>query len=60
LDDRVARCIPNVYDGRFDPIKVEEWNRKMEKIFVVVELPEEKKVNIETFYLIKLLEELST
>ena len=32
----------------------------MEKIFVVVELPEEKKVNIETFYLIKLLEELST
>jgi len=31
---------------------MEEWIRGMEKIFTVVEVPEEKKVNVGTYYLI--------
>jgi len=30
---------------------LEEWIRGMENIFAVIEVPEEKKVNIMTFYL---------
>ena len=51
LVDRVAQCNPKVYDGNYDPVVLEEWVRGMEKIFTVVEVPEEKKVNIGTYYL---------
>jgi len=40
-----------VYDENYDPAVLEEWVRGMEKIFTVVEVPEEKKVNIGTYYL---------
>jgi len=32
-------------------VEPEEWSQGMEKIFTVVEVPGDKKVNIETFYL---------
>jgi len=32
---------------------LEEWIRCMEKVFVVIEVSEEKKVNTRTFYLIE-------
>jgi len=32
-------------------VEPEEWIRGMEKIFTIVEVPRDKKVNIETFYL---------
>ena len=51
LADRVARRNLKVYDGNFDPIELEDWIRRMKKIFAGVEVPEEKKVNIGTFYL---------
>jgi len=51
LEDRVARSNPKFYDGSYDPVVLEEWIRGMEKIFTVVEVPEEKKVNIRTYYL---------
>jgi len=51
LADRVARCNPKVYDGSYDPVVLEEWIREMEKIFTVVEVPEEKKMNIGTYFL---------
>ena len=51
LADRVARRNPKVYDRNYDPIVLEEWVRGMEKIFAVVEVPEEKKVNTLTYYL---------
>jgi len=41
LADRVARCNLEVYDGNYDLVIFEEWVRKMEKIFIVVEAPEE-------------------
>jgi len=50
LADRVARRNPNVYNGSYDPVILEEWIKGMEKIFTVVEVPEEKKVNIGTYY----------
>ena len=40
-----------VYDGKYDPVELKEWVRGIEKIFNVVEVPDEKKVNIGTFYL---------
>ena len=52
LADRVARRNPKVYDRNLDPVELEDWIRGMEKIFVVVEVPKEKKVNIGTFCLI--------
>ena len=40
-----------MHDGNYDPVVLEEWVRKIEKIFTVVEVLEEKKVNIGTYYL---------
>jgi len=40
-----------VYDRNYDPVVLEEWVKGIEKIFTVVEMPEEKKVNIGTYYL---------
>jgi len=44
----VARRNPKVYHRNYDPIVLEEWVRAIQKLFVVVEVPEEKKVNIGT------------
>jgi len=52
LVDRIAHCNSKVYDRTYDPVVLEEWVRGMEKIFTVVEVPEEIKVNIGTYYLI--------
>jgi len=51
LSDRIARRNPKVRDGNYGPVVLEKWVKGMEKIFTVVEVPEEKKVNIETYYL---------
>jgi len=48
---RIAQRNPKVYDGKYDLVELEECVRGMEKIFIVVEVPEEKKVNIGTYYL---------
>jgi len=48
---RVAKCNPRTYEGKYDPVELEEWIRGMENIFAIVEVPENKKVNIRTFYL---------
>jgi len=52
LADKVAWENPKVYDGKHDLVELEEWIRGMEKIFTVVEVSEDKKMNIGTFYLI--------
>ena len=49
LADRVARRNPKVYEENYDPVVLEEWVRGIEKIFIVVEVPEEKKVNNGTY-----------
>jgi len=51
LADRVVRCNPKVYDGKYDPVELEEWIGGMHKSFTVVEVPDEKRVNIVTFHL---------
>ena len=51
LADRATRLSPKVYNGKYNPLKLEEWIRGMENIFTVVEVLDEKKVNIRTFYL---------
>ena len=52
LADRVAQCNPKVNDRSYGPVVLEEWIRGMDKIFTVAEVPEEKKVNIGTYYLV--------
>ena len=47
----MAKRSPKTYNGKYDLVELEEWIRGMEKIFTVVEMPKEKKVNIGTFYL---------
>jgi len=51
LADRVGRRNPKVYDGNYYLIVLGEWVRGMEKIFIVVEVPEKKKANVGTYYL---------
>jgi len=49
--DQVAKRNPKVYEGKEDPMILEEWIGQMEKIFDVVEVPDNKRINIGTFYL---------
>ena len=42
---------PKVHDANYALVVLEEWVRGMDKIFTVVEVPEEMKVNIGTYYL---------
>ena len=51
LADRIARHNPKIYDRKLDPLELEDWIRGMEKVFTIVEVTTEKKVNIGTFYL---------
>jgi len=51
LTDRITRRNLKVYDRNYDPVVLDEWVRGMEKTFTVVEIPEEKKVSIGTYYL---------
>jgi len=46
LVDRVARHNPKVHAGKYDRVELAEWVKEIERIFIVVEVPEEKKVNI--------------
>ena len=49
--DKVVKRNPRTYGGREDPVLLEEWIRQMEKIFDVVEVPENRRINIGAFYL---------
>ena len=40
LANSVARCNPKVYDRNLDPVELEDWIRRMDKIFAVVEVLE--------------------
>jgi len=51
IADRVARCNPKTYDGKYDPVELEESIECVEKIFTKLDVLEEKKVNSGTFYL---------
>ena len=51
MADRVAKRNPRTCEGKYDQVELEEWIQGMEKIFAIVEVPENKKVNIGTFYL---------
>ena len=51
LADMVARRNPNTYGRSYDPVESKEWIRGMEKIISIIKVPEEKKVNVGTFYL---------
>ena len=48
LANKVARRKPKVYNGKYDSGK---WVRGMEKSFTLLEVPEEKKLDIRTYYL---------
>ena len=52
IADGVAYRNLKTYDGKYNPMELEEWIRGMEKIFIIIKLffVKEKKVNITTFY----------
>ena len=49
--DRVAKRNPKVYEGKEDLMILKEWIRQLEKIFDIVEVPDNKRINIGAFYL---------
>ena len=51
LADRVARHNCKTYGGSYNPMDLKEWIGGMKNIFTVIEVIEEKRVNIEMFYL---------
>ena len=51
LADRVARHNSKMYDRKYDLVELEDWIRGMEKIFTMLDVPEENKVNIRMSYL---------
>ena len=50
--DCVVKSNRKSYEGKKDPIVLEEWIRQMKKIFDVVEVPDIKCVTSEAFYFI--------
>ena len=53
IANMITRHNPKTYDGKYGTMELVEWIREMEKIFTIIEILEEKKVNIVTFYLIR-------
>jgi len=51
LAERMAQFNHKVYDGKFNPIELEEWIKVTEKIFDVIQVLMEKTVNTRTHYL---------
>jgi len=51
FSDRVTKRNPKVYEGKEDPMILGEWIRQIQKIFDVVEVTNNKRINIWTFYL---------
>ena len=51
ITDMIARCNPKTYGGSYNLVKLEKQIRGIEKIFAIIEVPQEKKVNIWTFNL---------
>ena len=49
--DMIARCNPKTYGGSYNLVELEKQIRGIEKIFAIIEVPQEKKVNIWTFNL---------
>ena len=49
---RVVRSNRRTYGWGNEPVELQEWIRCMEKMFTVIEVPKEKRVDIATFYLI--------
>ena len=46
-----GQCDLKVYDEKYAQVELEAWIRGIEKIFTIVEVPEDKKVKLRTFYL---------
>jgi len=51
LADSIAERNSKIYDGKFNLVQLDKCIRGTDKIFVMVKVPEVKKVNIGTFHL---------
>ena len=52
ISKRISQSKPSTFHGKGEPSKLELWLREFDKIFYVVECPEELKVNQAAFYLV--------
>ena len=52
LADRVAQHDPKIYVRKLGPVELKDWIREIGKIFDVVQVLDEKKMKIRTFYLV--------
>ncbi|XP_057247339.1 uncharacterized protein LOC125492421 [Beta vulgaris subsp. vulgaris] len=48
---RVSDSKPPSYDGKGDPVKLENWVRDFEKLFDAIQCPDNRKVAIAAYYL---------
>ncbi|XP_057548096.1 uncharacterized protein LOC130826531 [Amaranthus tricolor] len=47
----IQRLAPKTYDGKGPPTKLDDWIRKMEKIFAILKIPEDMRVDLAVHYL---------
>ena len=52
MSKRISQSKPSTFDGKGEPSELELWLREFDKLFDVVECPEELKVNQAAFYLV--------
>ena len=52
MSKRISQSKPSTFDSKGEPSEVELWLREFDKLFDVVECPEELKVNQDAFYLV--------
>ena len=52
MSKQISQSKPSTFDGKEEPSELELWLREFDKLFDVVECPEELKVNQAAFYLV--------
>ncbi|XP_057532891.1 uncharacterized protein LOC130810780 [Amaranthus tricolor] len=52
MSKRISQSKPSTFNGKGEPSELELWLREFDKLFDVVECPEELKVNQAAFYLV--------
>ncbi|XP_074277131.1 uncharacterized protein LOC141600780 [Silene latifolia] len=49
---KMGNCNPKTYDGKLDPVELENWIRSLDKLFDAIQCPEKWRVEFTVYYLV--------
>ncbi|XP_074266796.1 uncharacterized protein LOC141590083 [Silene latifolia] len=49
---KMGNCKPKTYDGKLDPVELENWIRSLDKLFDAIQCPEKWRVEFAVYYLV--------